>query len=64
MWIKIEPLDVLLFRESKPFSAGENFRAAGRFPPSSLPLVGAIRSRALAHPHLKVDVQTYVDCAR
>lgn len=62
MWIKIEPLDVLLFRESKPFSAGENFRAAGRFPPSPLPLVGALRSRALAHKD--VDVQAYARCAR
>ncbi len=62
MWIKIEPLDVLLFRESKPFSAGENFRAAGRFPPSPLPLVGALRSRALAH--LNVDLQAYGRCAR
>lgn len=62
MWIKIEPLDVLLFRENKPFSAGENFRAAGRFPPSPLPLVGALRSRALAH--LNVDLQAYARCAR
>ena len=62
MWIKIEPLDVLLFRESKPFSAGENFRAAGQFPPTSLPLVGALRSRIMAH--LGLDVLAYAAAAR
>lgn len=62
MWVRIEPQDVLLFRESKPFWAGENFRAAGRFPPTPLPMAGAIRSRALAHRG--VDLSAYADAAR
>lgn len=45
MWLEIKPFDVVLFRDSRPFSAGENTRAYGSiFPPSGLPFVGAIRS--------------------
>lgn len=47
MWLFIEPLDVLLFRESKPFTAGESGWAKSLFPPSPLPFLGAIRSRVL-----------------
>lgn len=57
MWIRIEPLDVLLFREAKPFSAGENVTAVGQFPPTPLPLVGALRNRMLAERN--VDLQKY-----
>lgn len=49
MWISIEPLDVLLFREAKPFSAGENIWASGQFPPTPLPLLGALRNVILKH---------------
>lgn len=49
MWYRLDPLDVLLFREAKPFSAGENFRAAGSFPPTPLPLVGALRNCIFEH---------------
>jgi len=49
MWLKIKPLDVLLFRISKPFGAGESFRAEGVFPPTSIPFIGALRSRIIAH---------------
>ncbi|MEM2001016.1 MAG: type III-B CRISPR module-associated protein Cmr3 [Candidatus Methanomethylicaceae archaeon] len=48
MWLMIEPLDVLLFRDSKPFTAGESFWARSVFPPSPLPFLGAIRSAILA----------------
>jgi CRISPR-associated protein Cmr3 len=47
-WLWIEPLDVLFFRDSKPFTAGESFRAKSAFPPTPYPFVGAIRSRVLA----------------
>jgi CRISPR-associated protein Cmr3 len=47
MWLEIEPLDVLLFRESKPFTAGESFVAKSAFPPTPLPFLGAIRSKVL-----------------
>ena len=49
MWLKIKPLDVLLFRTSRPFGAGESFRAESIFPPTSIPFIGAIRSRAISH---------------
>lgn len=47
MWLFIEPLDVLLFRDSKPFTAGEAHRAKTTFPPTPLPFVGALRSKIL-----------------
>lgn len=47
-WIRIEPFDVLMFRDSKPFSAGESFRAHSVFPPTSYPFIGAFRSQILA----------------
>lgn len=46
-WILIEPLDVVLFRDSKPFAAGESHRAKSTFPPNTLPLVGALKSKIL-----------------
>jgi CRISPR-associated protein Cmr3 len=48
MQIFIQPLDVLLFRQSKPFTAGENFWAKNEFPPTPIPFIGAIRSTILA----------------
>jgi len=49
MWIRITPLDVLLFRDSRPFSADDSFRAASvAFPPGPLPFVGAVRSKVLS----------------
>jgi len=49
MWIKIKPMDVIIFRTSKPFGAGESFRAEGIFPPTAIPFIGALRSRAITH---------------
>lgn len=40
----LEPLDVWLFRDGRPFTAGQQFRAASRFPPSPLVLQGALRA--------------------
>jgi len=48
IWVRIEPFDVLMFRDSKPFSAGESFRARSVFPPTSYPFIGAFRSQILA----------------
>lgn len=56
-WLWIEPLDVLFFRDSKPFTAGEGFRAKSAFPPTPYPFVGAIRSRVLTD--LGVDFQIF-----
>lgn len=43
-WYKIDPLDVLLFRESKPFIPGEGSWAKGIFPPLPSPVFQALRS--------------------
>jgi CRISPR-associated protein Cmr3 len=48
MWIFVEPLDVWLFRDGKPFSAGEQSRATGMFPPLPTTFQGAVRTAALA----------------
>lgn len=47
-WVLLEAEDVLLFRDARPFTAGEDFRAEGLFPPLPPPVVGAIRSALLA----------------
>lgn len=43
-WYAIEPLDVLLFREAKPFSPGEGSWAKGLFPPLPNTLFQSLRS--------------------
>lgn len=43
-WYAITPLDVLLFRESKPFSPGEGSWAQGLFPPFPNTVFQALRS--------------------
>lgn len=43
-WYAIEPLDVLLFREAKPFSPGEGSWAKGQFPPLPITVFQALRS--------------------
>ncbi len=42
-WYKISPVDILLFRDAKPFTPGERAWAAGGFPPSGHTIAGAIR---------------------
>lgn len=48
MQIFIEPTDVLLFRDGRPFSAGEGHRARSVFPPTPNTMQGVIRSKVLA----------------
>ena len=43
-WYLISPLDVLLFREAKPFSPGEGAWAKGQFPPLPITVFQALRS--------------------
>jgi len=43
----IQPHDVLLFRDGKPFSAGTDTRARSLFPPTPFTIQGAIRARVL-----------------
>ncbi|MCX7622349.1 MAG: CRISPR-associated protein Cmr3 [Thermomicrobium sp.] len=46
----LEPFDVWLFRDGRPFTAGQQFRASSRFPPSPLVVQGALRAyHLLAH---------------
>jgi len=45
--IFIEPLDVLFFRDGRPFTAGEQHFAQSIFPPTSLTFQGAIRTKIL-----------------
>lgn len=51
-WYAIAPLDVLLFRESKPFTPGESAWAKGLFPPLPIAVFQALRS-ALPEQALK-----------
>ena len=43
-WYTLTPLDVLLFRDAKPFTPGERAWAGSVFPPNGHALAGAIRS--------------------
>lgn len=44
-WYSLTPLDVLLFREAKPFSPGAGSWAKGQFPPLPVTVYQAMRSR-------------------
>jgi CRISPR-associated protein Cmr3 len=55
MKLFIEPLDVMFFRDGKPFVAGENHIAQSVFPPTPLTFQGAIRSAILATAGMGVD---------
>lgn len=58
MWLFIEPLDVWLFRDGRPFDAGSDHRASSLFPPNPTTLQGAIRSKVLSL--YKVDLEDYL----
>ena len=47
MQVAIRPVDVWLFRDGKPFTAGEDHAAETLFPPSPFTLQGAIRTKVL-----------------
>jgi CRISPR-associated protein Cmr3 len=55
MKLFIEPLDVMFFRDGKPFVAGETHLAQSLFPPTPLTFQGAIRSAILAASGVGVD---------
>jgi len=57
MWLFIEPVDVWLFRDGRPFSAGEDRVARSLFPPTPFTVQGAIRARVLADSG--VDIEEY-----
>jgi CRISPR-associated protein Cmr3 len=51
-WYTITPVDILLFRDAKPFTPGERAWAASVFPPSGHTIAGAIRSIVEGHIEL------------
>jgi len=48
-WVFIEPHDVWMFRDSKPFTAGESFFARSMFPPQPGTIQGMIRTHFYEH---------------
>ncbi|MFQ3613029.1 MAG: type III-B CRISPR module-associated Cmr3 family protein [Cyanobacteriota bacterium] len=52
-WYTLTPLDVLMFRDAKPFSPGERAWAKGGFPPTGHALAGAL----LAHLNKQVTLR-------
>lgn len=44
-WLEIRPQDVWLFRDGKPFAAGEDHNAHSMFPPTPLTVQGAVRQK-------------------
>jgi CRISPR-associated protein Cmr3 len=55
MRLFIEPTDVWLFRDGKPFDAGSDHRARSLFPPFPSTMQGAIRSKTLALSGVDLD---------
>ncbi len=49
MRLFIEPNDVLMFRDGRPFAGGDDHFARGIFPPSPATFYGALRSHILSH---------------
>ena len=56
-WYFIEPCDVWMFRDSKPFAAGQSFVARSQFPPTPQTMQGVVRSAYLEERG--VDWQAY-----
>lgn len=48
-WYFIDPCDVLFFRDSKPFGAGDDHLATSIFPPNPRTVAGAFRSMILGN---------------
>jgi len=61
-WIFIQPNDVWMFRDNKPFSAQENFVARGQFPPNPQVMTGAVRTYVYhRNPHHPIVVGENMD---
>ncbi len=56
-WYALDPIDVLLFRESKPFSPGEGSWAKGLFPPMPTTIFQALRSALPYSPTKNRDLK-------
>jgi CRISPR-associated protein Cmr3 len=55
MKLFIEPNDVLMFRDGRPFAGGDDHFARGTFPPSPATIYGALRSHILSHHWSEFD---------
>ena len=55
-WYSLTPVDVLLFRESKPFSPGDGAWAKGLFPPLPVTVFQAMRSALPPYAQKKRDL--------
>ncbi|GAB4304427.1 MAG: hypothetical protein Fur0025_46150 [Oscillatoriaceae cyanobacterium] len=53
-WYTITPLDVLLFRDAKPFTPGERAWAGSVFPPNGHTIAGALRGMLRERKHLEI----------
>lgn len=53
-WYKLTPLDVLMFRDAKPFSPQERAWAGSVFPPNNHAIAGAIRSSFNINGHIQL----------
>lgn len=53
-WYTLTPLDILLFRDAKPFSPGERAWAKSMFPPNGHTLAGAIRGLLQQDIHIRL----------
>lgn len=58
MWLFLEALDAWMFRDGKPFNAGEGHLASSIFPPTAHTIQGALRTLLL--DHLGVDLDAYL----
>jgi CRISPR-associated protein Cmr3 len=56
----LEPVDVWLFRDGKPFDAKSDHRARSLFPPSPTVLQGVIRSHYLVHKGVNLANKTAI----
>lgn len=59
MWIFIQPTDVWLFRDGRPFSAGSEHRARSLFPPTPSTMQGAVRAKVLAESGVSLGDYAY-----
>ncbi len=62
MWVVLEPHDRLLFRDARPFTAGEAFRATSLWPPTPAPVAAAVKARLLKNRG--VDLKDYADAVK
>jgi CRISPR-associated protein Cmr3 len=53
-WYTITPLDVLMFRDAKPFTPGERAWAGSTFPPNGHAIAGAIRGLLETSAELRI----------